>query len=486
MKNLKLNTGNKFNRRQFLKASGLASAALGSTGLGFFGYEAGKDPESYSGWENYEGANQTFNRKRKSVDQPTYEKVGLAKRPDARTEVIFQRRSLFMRQWKDETGLKGMDEYLQDYYRKRPEDLELDLYSMKELMPKLMADSRKYRDQFLLANAWSNAMGAVSPRPINEPPEKSDFPRRRRFGGPTEPAKMKSPELTSKLIKKVAHELGSTLVGIAKLNPDWVYLYPMRGRGFEPNEPIEVPKHWQYAIAVGTPMSWDPLYANPNYGTSNDAYSRSRIIAFRLASFIKQLGYTARPHTPGTSYDLMVPPILVDAGLGEQGRPSIVITPELGNNFRPAIVTTNLPLKPDKPIDFGVQRFCKTCKICAENCPSGAISFRDKVEVRGYLRYQVNTAKCLNFWNSTLGSMGCRLCVAVCPYTRKANWLHKTALKVSMNDPSGIADWALTGLQKRFYPGPDPQKYYIPSLGGENASYREPPWWLRAEDFIEF
>ncbi len=391
-----------------------------------------------------------------------------------------------MRQWKDDSGLKGMDDYLQEYYRKKPEDLELDLYNMKVLMPKLMSDSRKYRQQFILANAWSNAMGAVSPRPINEPPEKSDFPSRRRFGGLTEPEKMKSPESTSHLIKKIAHELGSTLVGIAKLNPDWVYLYPMRGRGFEQDKPIEVPKHWEYAVVVGSPMSWDPMYANPNYGTSNDAYSRSRIIAFRLASFIKQLGYAARPHTPGTSYDLMVPPILVDAGIGEQGRPSIVITPELGNNFRPAIVTTNLPLKPDKPIDFGVQRFCKTCKICAENCPSGAISFGDKVEVRGYLRYQADTAKCLNFWNSTLGSMGCRLCVAVCPYTRKANWLHKTALKVSMNDPTGISDWALTGLQKRFYPGPDPQKYYMPSLGGENASYREPPWWLKAEDFIEF
>jgi len=486
MKKLKLNIGKKFDRRQFLKASGLASAALGSAGLGFFGYEAGRDPESYTGLENFEGANQTFNRKRKSVDQPNYVKVGQTQRADARTEVIFQRRSLFMRQWKDDTGLEGMDDYLQDYYRKNPEDLELDLYSTKELMPKLMADSRKYRNKFLLANAWSNAMGAVSPRPINEPPEKSDFPRQRRFGSTTESAKMKSPELTSKLIKKVAHALGSTLVGIAKLNPDWVYLYPMRGRGFEPNEPIEVPKHWQYAIVIGTPMSWDPMYANPNYGTSNDAYSRSRIIAFRLASFIKQLGYAARPHTPGTSYDLMVPPILVDAGLGEQGRPSIIITPELGNNFRPAIVTTNLPLKPDKPIDFGVQRFCKTCKICAENCPSGAITFGEMVEVRGYLRYQVDTAKCLNFWNSNLGSMGCRLCVAVCPYTRKANWLHKSALKISMNDPTGIADWALTGLQKRFYPGPDPQKYYMPSLGGENASYRKPPWWLKAENFIEF
>lgn len=482
MKNL--NNGKKFTRRQFLKTSGAASAVLGSTGLGFYGYQAGKDPYSYRGWENWEGVNQSFNRKKYAVDKPHYQKVGPTSRADSRTEVIFYRRGSFMRQWREESGLEGMEPYLKEYYQNNPEDLELDIYSMKEIMPKLMADRQKYRKQFLLAEAWSNAMGAVSPPRINKPPEESDFPRSRR-GGSVEKVKFKSPQKTSKLIKKIAHELGSTLVGITKLNPEWVYLYSNIRRGFEPDTPIEVPKHWENAIVVGTPMSWDPMYANPNYGTSNDAYSRSRIIAFRLASFIKQLGYPARPHTPGSDYDLMVPPILVDAGIGEQGRPSIVITPELGINFRPAVITTNLPLHPDKPIEFGVQDFCKHCMICAENCPSDAISYGDMVEVRGYLRYQVNTAKCLNFWNSTLGSMGCRLCVSVCPYTRKANWVHKAALKVSADDPTGIAEKALTTLQKKFYPGPEVQKYYIPSLGGENASYREPPWWLRSEDFIE-
>ncbi len=477
--------GKHYSRRQFLKASGVASAALGSVGLGFFGYEAGKDPESYTGWETFEGANQTFNRKRWKVNLPHYRKVGPTSRPDARTEVIFSRRPSLMRQWKEETGLDGLDGYLQDYYRKNPEVLELDLTLMKEIFPKQRSDYQKYRNKFILSTAWSNAMGAVSPPRINQPPEKSDFPRRGRRGGPTEPLKMKSPEKTSELIKKIAHELGSTLVGIAKLNPDWVYLYPMRGRGFDPHKPIEVPKHWKYAVVVGSPMSWDPMYANPNFGTSSDAYSRSRIIAFRLVSFIKQLGYAARPHTPGTDYDLMVPPIAIDAGLGEQGRHSILITPELGCNFRPAVVTTDLPLKPDKPIDIGVQRFCKTCKICAENCPSGAITMGDKVEVRGYLRYKIDTARCHNFWESNLGNMGCRICIAVCPYTRKGNWLHKTALNISLHDPTGISDRVLTGMQKRLYPGPEPQKYYMPSLGGENASYRKPPWWLRAEDFIE-
>jgi reductive dehalogenase len=472
-------------RRKFFKISGAISALLGSSGLGLFGYQAGRDPQSYTGWQTFEGADQTFDRKAWEVVQPTYRKVGSTSRPDARTEVIFNRRGAFNRQWNDNAGPSGLDIQLQEYYEKHPEDLELDILNLREIMPKMREDSGKYRDKFLISQAWSDAMGAVNIAPVTDPPEISDFPLNRRTGERVEPLKMKSPELTSKLIKKIAFELGSTLVGIARLNPDWVYKYPNRNRGFVQDEPIEVPEHWKYAVVVGSPMSWDPMYANPNYGTSYDAYSRSRIISARLTAFIKRLGYAARPHYPGTNYDLMVPPICIDAGLGEQGRHSILITPELGSNFRPAIVTTNLPLKPDKPIDIGVQDFCRTCKVCAENCPSGAITMGEKEEVRGYLRYSINKAKCHNFWHSNLGNYGCRICVAVCPYTRKANWLHRTAFKTSLYDPTGVVDRVLTALQKRFYPGPDPQDYYIPSLGGKNASYRKPPWWLRSEDFIE-
>ena len=473
-------------RRQFFKISGAASAGLGSVGLGIFGYESGKDPQSYTGWNVFEGSEQTFPRERFEIDKPHYEKVGPTSRLDARTGVIFMRSGKLMQQWRDNTGVEGLESYLRDFYKANPELLQEDLRLMQEIFPKWRQDQKQYGDQFILSNAWSHAMGAVSPPRSTRAPEEADFPKNRRTGETMQPLKMKSPEKTSKLIKKIAHELGSTLVGITKLNPDWVYLYPMHGRGFAPDEPIEVPKHWQYAIVVGTPMSWDPFYANPNYGTSEDAYSISRIIAHRLVAFIHQLGYAARAHTPGASYDLMVPPILVDAGIGEQGRHSVIITPELGCNFRPAIVTTNLPLHPDKPIEFGVQDFCKTCKICAEQCPSNAISKGDKVVVRGYRRYTINTSKCYNFWYSNLGNLGCRICLAVCPYTRKANWLHKAALQITANDPTSLSHSMLTALQKQFYPAPEPQDYFIPSMGGKNASYRAAPWWLKTEDFIDF
>jgi epoxyqueuosine reductase QueG len=162
-----------------------------------------------------------------------------------------------------------------------------------------------------------------------------------------------------------------------------------------------------------------------------------------------------------------------------------VITPELGCNFRPAVITTDLPMKTDKPISFGVQEFCKACKICADQCPSGAITNGGKEIIRGYKRYPFHSSKCFNFWSSKHGSMGCRICVAACPYTRKSNWVHKTALQVTANDPTAISHKVLTAMQKRFYPGQNPSDYYAETLGGKNASYRKPPWWLKTEDFIE-
>ena len=56
----------------------------------------------------------------------------------------------------------------------------------------------------------------------------------------------------------------------------------------------------------------------------------------------------------------------VDAIMEDFTDESVVITPELGCNFRPAVVTTNLPMVTDKPIDIGIQDFCKHCKICAQ------------------------------------------------------------------------------------------------------------------------
>lgn len=231
------------------------------------------------------------------------------------------------------------------------------------------------------------------------------------------------------------------------------------------------------------------MYANPTYGTSYDAYSMLRYISGKLEVFLKEIGYSARAHVPPVNYDLVMPPLAIDAGLGEQGRNGILVTPELGANTRLAAVSTDMPLEPDKPIDIGIKEFCNKCKICAEECPSGAISFTDEPEevIRGYKRWKINHDKCYTVWNSvaTSHSRGCRVCLAVCPYSRKNNWIHNIVREVDPRDPTGIFSSGILAVQKKFFKYHGGQEY-LPPPDGNNKTFNEAPDWLRSEEWFNY
>jgi epoxyqueuosine reductase QueG len=46
-----------------------------------------------------------------------------------------------------------------------------------------------------------------------------------------------------------------------------------------------------------------------------------------------------------------------------------MLDPYQGLANKAAAVLINTPIVPDKPIDFGLQSFCRHCKTCAETCP---------------------------------------------------------------------------------------------------------------------
>jgi epoxyqueuosine reductase len=478
-------------RREFLKLSGAASAALSLVGVMGGGYASGKDFDTYTGWEDLlEGGDQWFDRKPFEVDKPTYEVVGSTRRPNPNTEVVFYRHRYLssVREgtdsspgWKPEDGIDALPDDLAAFYKEDPHKLEMDLLRQDTLAPLQKENGQKYNIRWELAMAYANAIYSVKVPSPDRPPEEWDFRDIRE-----EPLKPKSPEKASELIKKMAHLLGATLVNITELNPDWVYADDVRGGE---KGPYEVPEWWKYAIVITTPHEWDQELGNPTYGTTSDAYARSAIAAYRLATFIRRLGYPAREHTPSTNYDLMVPPIAIDAGQGQQGRFVFTITPELGSNNRSAVVTTNFPMAVDKPIDVGIHEFCNKCKICAENCPSNAISYDDEPmeTIRGYKRWALDIEACYNYWGVVLGNGGCRVCLAVCPYARKNNWLHHTAREVAFRDPTGLADSGMIWMQRSFFDGPSKEEYYPPNHpqgNGVNASYRPGPDWMRIEDWF--
>ena len=156
-------------------------------------------------------------------------------------------------------------------------------------------------------------------------------------------------------------------------------------------------------------------------------YYIASIISINLAKHIRSMGYPARAHISDSNYQIMLPPIAVDAGLGELSRMGYLMSKKFGPRVRLGGVTTDLPMIVDKPIVFGVQDFCSVCKKCSENCPSNAIPYDDKTIVRGVEKWELNIEQCLRYWR--LAGTDCGLCMKVCPYSHPPTFVHNIVRK---------------------------------------------------------
>ena len=231
------------------------------------------------------------------------------------------------------------------------------------------------------------------------------------------------PEKLTRFIKDLAAYHGASDAGICVLQPYHIYSHVGRGTGSY-GAPVTLDHH--FAIALTVEMDHAMLNAAPRLPTVMESarqYARSAEIAVILAAAIRALGYPARAHIDG-NYRVIAPLIAKDAGLGEIGRMSLLMTPRLGPRVRLAIVTTDLPLLVDQPIhDPTVLDFCTRCQKCAEVCPSQAIPFGDRQAYPdGTLRWRINAERCFTYW-TRIGT-DCGRCMAVCPYSHPDHAFH--------------------------------------------------------------
>ena len=271
------------------------------------------------------------------------------------------------------------------------------------------------------------------------------------------------PQTNSQHIKETAYFLRADMVGICEL-PTYA-IYSQRAPDGE-----QVILNHKYAIAVLVDQDYRTAKASTgsdwiNNAMSFRAYSASAYIAVMLAAYIRELGYPARAHH-AMNYQVIVPPILVWAGLGEMSRlGDSVVNPFLGARFKAAIVTTNMPLMPDKPIDFGLQSFCSACKKCARECPVGAISDGDKIIYNGYEKWELDVKRCTSMRIGNQRGAGCGTCIKVCPWNKPDTWFHRSV------------NWTL-----RHFPFTHPLAARADDWLGYSKPYPQGKWWLDLEN----
>jgi 3-chloro-4-hydroxyphenylacetate reductive dehalogenase len=273
------------------------------------------------------------------------------------------------------------------------------------------------------------------------------------------------PTSMARHIKATGYFLRADMMGICKLPPYAVYSHTKPA-----GEPVEL--NHNYAIALLIDQDYktsEASYGNDWISSSMSfiSYSTSGFIACILADYIRRLGYSARAHH-ARNYQVVVPPILLWAGLGEMCRiGDIVLNPFLGTRFKAAVVTTDLPLAVDKPIDFGLQDFCSKCAKCARHCPSGSIPFGKNATImhNGYQKWNNDVDNCTKQRIGNKFGAGCGVCINVCPWNKPFTPFHRMVMWTMRNIPAarrfGIWGDDLMGYGK---PKPDNK------------------WWLDLED----
>jgi epoxyqueuosine reductase len=216
-----------------------------------------------------------------------------------------------------------------------------------------------------------------------------------------------SPQEFAEATKSFAFSNEADDIGIAVMDPLYVF------EGYTINHP------WVIVLALA--HNYERLREVPSDETNGvgvcdvgDQYARGTRSSYALANWIRSQGYRADPYPGPMAGALLLIPPAISAGLGELGKHGSLISPRFGAGVRLAGVTTDLPLVPTMPIQFGADEFCATCQVCTQACPPGAIA-PNKQMVRGVERWYVDFDKCIPYFAE---AASCGICIAECPWTR--------------------------------------------------------------------
>ena len=214
-------------------------------------------------------------------------------------------------------------------------------------------------------------------------------------------------------LKAACYYLSADAVGLSRV-PDWAYYSHDAG-----GNPLEA--YHTNGVSLLLDQGHETMEGDSggdwiSVAQSMRAYLRFSLLDGVIGEQIWRLGYSARVHSV-LDGDVLQPPLLLLSGLGEVSRiGEVILNPFLGPRLKSGVVTTSMPMDHDKPIDFGLQKFCEGCNKCTRECPSGAITAGPKLMYNGYEIWKSDAEKCARYrLTNTAGDM-CGRCMKTCPW----------------------------------------------------------------------
>lgn len=160
-----------------------------------------------------------------------------------------------------------------------------------------------------------------------------------------------------------------------------------------------------------------PVISRYAYGINYHTVIKSKLN--KILSFIRTIYPEAKGKAFVDSSPLLEKAWGSEAGLGFQGKNSVLINNTIGSFFFLGVIITDVELEYDKPDPSDL---CGTCKLCIEACPTGAINNNRTIDCNKCIAYLTLESKDQIPDDLVLKlegrAFGCDRCQEVCPWNK--------------------------------------------------------------------